>query len=140
MCQSSFDNRDRILQRSTSQGSIGSPVYNRHGYTPTLSRSPQHFHRPGGFSTGLFLFLCVCVCLGSSSFRSPNSGGSTVCSAGATGVPSPPLKWLLVTLPINGTDVIKYGCKLTRFFAVYAYNSLIKLTLGHQQTFIHMSC
>ncbi|CAG05175.1 unnamed protein product, partial [Tetraodon nigroviridis] len=39
--------RDRILQRSTSQGSIGSPVYNRHGYTPNLSRSPQHFHRPG---------------------------------------------------------------------------------------------
>uniref|UniRef100_A0A3Q2D8M5 Actin binding LIM protein 1a n=1 Tax=Cyprinodon variegatus TaxID=28743 RepID=A0A3Q2D8M5_CYPVA len=42
-----YDRRDRILQRSTSQGSIGSPVYNRHGYTPTLSRSPQHFHRPG---------------------------------------------------------------------------------------------
>uniref|UniRef100_A0A3Q3SGX7 Actin binding LIM protein 1 n=1 Tax=Mastacembelus armatus TaxID=205130 RepID=A0A3Q3SGX7_9TELE len=42
----SYDRRDRILQRSTSQGSIGSPVYNRHGYTPTLSRSPQHFHRP----------------------------------------------------------------------------------------------
>uniref|UniRef100_A0A1A8NTG5 Actin binding LIM protein 1a n=1 Tax=Nothobranchius rachovii TaxID=451742 RepID=A0A1A8NTG5_9TELE len=41
-----YDKRDRILQRSTSQGSIGSPVYNRHGYTPTLSRSPQHFHRP----------------------------------------------------------------------------------------------
>ncbi|KAG7492465.1 hypothetical protein MATL_G00014700 [Megalops atlanticus] len=33
-------------ERSTSQGSIGSPVYNRHSYTPTLSRSPQHFHRP----------------------------------------------------------------------------------------------
>uniref|UniRef100_A0A8C6M6A3 Actin binding LIM protein 1a n=1 Tax=Nothobranchius furzeri TaxID=105023 RepID=A0A8C6M6A3_NOTFU len=44
-----YDKRDRILQRSTSQGSIGSPVYNRHGYTPTLSRSPQHFHRPGGY-------------------------------------------------------------------------------------------
>uniref|UniRef100_A0A8C7YUZ6 Actin binding LIM protein 1a n=1 Tax=Oryzias sinensis TaxID=183150 RepID=A0A8C7YUZ6_9TELE len=42
-----YDRRERILQRSTSQGSIGSPVYNRHGYTPTLSRSPQHFHRPG---------------------------------------------------------------------------------------------
>ncbi|XP_054885966.1 actin-binding LIM protein 1-like isoform X7 [Poeciliopsis prolifica] len=45
--ESFYDRRDRILQRSTSQGSIGSPVYNRHGYTPTLSRSPQHFHRPG---------------------------------------------------------------------------------------------
>uniref|UniRef100_A0AAQ4RRJ0 Actin binding LIM protein 1a n=2 Tax=Gasterosteus aculeatus aculeatus TaxID=481459 RepID=A0AAQ4RRJ0_GASAC len=42
----SYDRRERVLQRSTSQGSIGSPVYNRHGYTPTLSRSPQHFHRP----------------------------------------------------------------------------------------------
>uniref|UniRef100_A0A4W5LRZ1 HP domain-containing protein n=1 Tax=Hucho hucho TaxID=62062 RepID=A0A4W5LRZ1_9TELE len=38
--------RERILQRSTSQGSIGSHVYNRNSYTP-LSRSPQHFHRPG---------------------------------------------------------------------------------------------
>uniref|UniRef100_A0A673YAD9 Actin binding LIM protein 1a n=1 Tax=Salmo trutta TaxID=8032 RepID=A0A673YAD9_SALTR len=42
---SCYDMRERILQRSTSQGSIGSPVYNRHSYTP-LSRSPQHFHRP----------------------------------------------------------------------------------------------
>uniref|UniRef100_A0A3B3RJW1 Actin binding LIM protein 1a n=1 Tax=Paramormyrops kingsleyae TaxID=1676925 RepID=A0A3B3RJW1_9TELE len=42
-----FDMRERIIQRSTSQGSIGSPVYSRHSYTPTLSRSPQHFHRPG---------------------------------------------------------------------------------------------
>nr|XP_020453158.1 actin-binding LIM protein 1 isoform X17 [Monopterus albus] len=44
--EGSYDRREYILQRSTSQGSIGSPVYNRHGYTPTLSRSPQHFHRP----------------------------------------------------------------------------------------------
>ncbi|KAM9727568.1 actin-binding LIM protein 1a isoform 4-T4 [Menidia menidia] len=45
--EGSYDMRERILQRSTSQGSIGSPVYSRHGYTPTMSRSPQHFHRPG---------------------------------------------------------------------------------------------
>uniref|UniRef100_A0A3B3WXT5 Actin binding LIM protein 1a n=1 Tax=Poecilia mexicana TaxID=48701 RepID=A0A3B3WXT5_9TELE len=51
--KSFYDRRDRILQRSTSQGSIGSPVYNRHGYTPTLSRSPQHFHRPGAYSKRL---------------------------------------------------------------------------------------
>ncbi|XP_067381916.1 actin-binding LIM protein 1a isoform X5 [Channa argus] len=44
--EGSGERRERILHRSTSQGSIGSPVYNRHGYTPTLSRSPQHFHRP----------------------------------------------------------------------------------------------
>nr|XP_023864621.1 actin-binding LIM protein 1-like isoform X4 [Salvelinus alpinus] len=43
--KSCYDIRERILQRSTSQGSIGSPIYNRHSYTP-LSRSPQHFHRP----------------------------------------------------------------------------------------------
>ncbi|XP_016330211.1 actin-binding LIM protein 1-like [Sinocyclocheilus anshuiensis] len=42
-----YEMRERILHRSTSQGSIGSPIYNRHNYTPTLSRSPQHFHRPG---------------------------------------------------------------------------------------------
>ncbi|XP_035389543.1 actin-binding LIM protein 1 isoform X42 [Electrophorus electricus] len=41
-----YDMRDRTLQRSTSQGSIGSPLYSRHNYTPTLSKSPQHFHRP----------------------------------------------------------------------------------------------
>lgn len=45
--QSFYDMRGHILQRSTSQGSIGSPIYNRHCYTPTMSRSPQHFHRPG---------------------------------------------------------------------------------------------
>lgn len=40
------DIRDRMIHRSTSQGSINSPVYSRHSYTPTTSRSPQHFHRP----------------------------------------------------------------------------------------------
>nr|XP_058910354.1 actin-binding LIM protein 1 isoform X5 [Kogia breviceps] len=40
------DGRDRMIHRSTSQGSISSPVYSRHSYTPTTSRSPQHFHRP----------------------------------------------------------------------------------------------
>uniref|UniRef100_A0A8C5F1Q7 Actin binding LIM protein 1 n=1 Tax=Gopherus evgoodei TaxID=1825980 RepID=A0A8C5F1Q7_9SAUR len=40
------DVRDRMIHRSTSQGSISSPVYSRHSYTPTMSRSPQHFHRP----------------------------------------------------------------------------------------------
>nr|XP_033796447.1 actin-binding LIM protein 1 isoform X4 [Geotrypetes seraphini] len=42
----------RVIHRSTSQGSIGSPVYSRHNYTPTLSRSPQHFHRPELLSPG----------------------------------------------------------------------------------------
>nr|XP_023402453.1 actin-binding LIM protein 1 isoform X1 [Loxodonta africana] len=41
------DTRDRMIHRSTSQGSINSPVYSRHSYAPTTSRSPQHFHRPG---------------------------------------------------------------------------------------------
>lgn len=40
------DVRDRVIHRSPSQGSINSPVYSRHSYTPTTSRSPQHFHRP----------------------------------------------------------------------------------------------
>ncbi|XP_071985467.1 actin-binding LIM protein 1 isoform X16 [Engystomops pustulosus] len=47
------DGRDRIIQRSTSQGSINSPVYSRHNYTPTISRSPQHFHRPELLCTGV---------------------------------------------------------------------------------------
>ncbi|XP_041426055.1 actin-binding LIM protein 1-like isoform X9 [Xenopus laevis] len=46
------DGRDRVMQRSTSQGSINSPVYSRHNYTPTISRSPQHFHRPELLRTG----------------------------------------------------------------------------------------
>ncbi|XP_026132204.1 actin-binding LIM protein 1 isoform X23 [Carassius auratus] len=44
-----YDMRERIMQRSTSQGSIGSPVYHRHNYIPPLSKSPQHFHRPDSF-------------------------------------------------------------------------------------------
>uniref|UniRef100_A0A8D0C140 Actin binding LIM protein 1 n=1 Tax=Salvator merianae TaxID=96440 RepID=A0A8D0C140_SALMN len=47
------DIRDRMIHRSTSQGSIGSPVYSRHSYTPTMSRSPQHFHRPALLSNGV---------------------------------------------------------------------------------------
>uniref|UniRef100_A0A6I8MYJ5 Actin binding LIM protein 1 n=1 Tax=Ornithorhynchus anatinus TaxID=9258 RepID=A0A6I8MYJ5_ORNAN len=47
------DVRDRMIQRSTSQGSINSPVYSRHSYTPTMSRSPQHFHRPELLSPGV---------------------------------------------------------------------------------------
>ncbi|XP_043911849.1 actin-binding LIM protein 1 isoform X15 [Protopterus annectens] len=43
------DARERMLYRSTSQGSISSPGYTRHSYTPTVSRSPQHFHRPAAF-------------------------------------------------------------------------------------------
>ncbi|XP_026102887.1 actin-binding LIM protein 1-like isoform X17 [Carassius auratus] len=45
-----YDIRERIMQRSTSQGSIGSPVYHRHSYIPPLSKSPQHFHRPAALA------------------------------------------------------------------------------------------
>lgn len=41
------------MQRSTSQGSIGSPVYHRHSYIPPLSKSPQHFHRP---DQGIYMY------------------------------------------------------------------------------------
>ncbi|XP_076982229.1 actin-binding LIM protein 1 isoform X6 [Tamandua tetradactyla] len=47
------DMRDRVIHRSTSQGSINSPAYSRHSYTPTTSRSPQHFHRPELLSPGV---------------------------------------------------------------------------------------
>uniref|UniRef100_M3ZY00 Actin binding LIM protein 1a n=1 Tax=Xiphophorus maculatus TaxID=8083 RepID=M3ZY00_XIPMA len=69
--ESFYDRRDRILQRSTSQGSIGSPVYNRHGYTPTLSRSPQHFHRPEAL-TGMQK-LCSSLCSNSVGSRNSDS-------------------------------------------------------------------
>ncbi|XP_055083295.1 actin-binding LIM protein 1 isoform X7 [Periophthalmus magnuspinnatus] len=67
--EGSYDRRERILLRSTSQGSIGSPVYNRHNYIPTLSRSPQHFHRPEAL-TGMQK-LCSSLC--SNSMGSKNS-------------------------------------------------------------------
>ncbi|XP_040923509.1 actin-binding LIM protein 1-like isoform X1 [Betta splendens] len=69
--EGSYDRRERILQRSTSQGSIGSPVYNRHGYTPTLSRSPQHFHRPE-ILTGMQK-LCSSLCSNSVGSRNSDS-------------------------------------------------------------------
>ncbi|TRY85427.1 hypothetical protein DNTS_016102 [Danionella cerebrum] len=50
-----YDMRERIIQRSTSQGSIGSPVYHRHNYIPSLSKSPQHFHRPACFLSPLLM-------------------------------------------------------------------------------------
>ncbi|XP_057704324.1 actin-binding LIM protein 1-like isoform X7 [Corythoichthys intestinalis] len=70
-----YDKRERILQRSTSQGSLGSPVYNRHGYTPTLSRSPQHFHRPEAL-TGMQK-LCSSLCSNSVGSRNSDSRPSS---------------------------------------------------------------
>ncbi|XP_063749809.1 actin-binding LIM protein 1-like isoform X4 [Eleginops maclovinus] len=38
----------KSIPASASQGSFGvQSLHNRHSYTPSLSRSPQHFHRPG---------------------------------------------------------------------------------------------
>ncbi|XP_051274360.1 actin-binding LIM protein 1-like isoform X4 [Dicentrarchus labrax] len=42
--EESFEMR-KCVPKSTSHGVH--LTYNRHSYTPTLSRSPQHFHRPG---------------------------------------------------------------------------------------------
>ncbi|XP_029312170.1 actin-binding LIM protein 1-like isoform X1 [Cottoperca gobio] len=45
--EESFEVR-KCIPTSTSHGSFGvHSMHNRHSYTPTLSRSPQHFHRPG---------------------------------------------------------------------------------------------
>ncbi|XP_035468541.2 actin-binding LIM protein 1-like isoform X2 [Scophthalmus maximus] len=46
----------KCIPRSTSHGSFGvHAMYKRHSYTPTLSRSPQHFHRPASMlSSPLF--------------------------------------------------------------------------------------
>ncbi|CAI5659160.1 unnamed protein product [Oreochromis niloticus] len=44
--EESFEIRTRV-PKSTSQGPLGlHTLYHRHSYTPTSSRSPQHFHRP----------------------------------------------------------------------------------------------
>ncbi|XP_040110989.1 actin-binding LIM protein 1 isoform X10 [Oryx dammah] len=68
------DGRDRMIHRSTSQGSINSPVYSRHSYTPTTSRSPQHFHRPELLSPGVQRsFLCTSSLSSAHSDSRPNS-------------------------------------------------------------------
>ncbi|KAM6963559.1 actin-binding LIM protein 1-like isoform 4-T4 [Tautogolabrus adspersus] len=36
----------KYIPQSASHGSFGVGMHTRHSYTPTLSRSPQHFHRP----------------------------------------------------------------------------------------------
>ncbi|KAM7370916.1 hypothetical protein PAMP_010426 [Pampus punctatissimus] len=50
ICES-FEMR-KCIPKSTSHGSFGvHALYNRHSYTPSLPRSPQHFHRPNqGFN------------------------------------------------------------------------------------------
>ncbi|XP_029977532.1 actin-binding LIM protein 1-like isoform X6 [Sphaeramia orbicularis] len=45
--EESYDMRKHI-PKSSSHGTFGAyAAYNRHSYTPTTPRSPQHFHRPG---------------------------------------------------------------------------------------------
>ncbi|XP_075890558.1 actin-binding LIM protein 1-like isoform X1 [Nelusetta ayraudi] len=44
--EDSLDGR-KTIPKSTSHGSFGMhAMYNRHSYSPSVSRSPQHFHRP----------------------------------------------------------------------------------------------
>ncbi|XP_070707608.1 actin-binding LIM protein 1-like [Pempheris klunzingeri] len=51
--EESFEIR-KSIPKSKSHGTFGlHEMYNRHSYTPTLSRSPQHFHRPGTLSPSL---------------------------------------------------------------------------------------
>ncbi|XP_061412364.1 actin-binding LIM protein 1-like isoform X9 [Lethenteron reissneri] len=38
---------ERLERRSSSHGTISSPGYARHGFSPSATRSPQHFHCPG---------------------------------------------------------------------------------------------
>ncbi|KAF7667697.1 hypothetical protein LDENG_00048980 [Lucifuga dentata] len=46
--EESYDIRKCRIPKSASQGCFGfRAMYNRHNYNPTVSRSPQHFHRPG---------------------------------------------------------------------------------------------
>ncbi|TKS85331.1 Actin-binding LIM protein 1 [Collichthys lucidus] len=104
----SYDRRERILQRSTSQGSIGSPVYNRHGYTPTLSRSPQHFHRPEAL-TGMQK-LCSSLCSNSVGSRNSDSRPTSpfrhhfLPHSQDCGSPSIPAYVLFLVLLTGGTD------------------------------------
>ncbi|CAI5659163.1 unnamed protein product [Oreochromis niloticus] len=52
--EESFEIRTRV-PKSTSQGPLGlHTLYHRHSYTPTSSRSPQHFHRPADESFNVY--------------------------------------------------------------------------------------
>ncbi|XP_051869499.1 actin-binding LIM protein 3 isoform X5 [Pristis pectinata] len=42
-----YDGFDLRQRRSSSPGYIDSPTYSRQGMSPTMPRSPQHYHRPG---------------------------------------------------------------------------------------------
>ncbi|XP_078087251.1 actin-binding LIM protein 3 [Mustelus asterias] len=45
--QDMYDGIDLRQRRSSSPGYIDSPTYSRQGMSPTMPRSPQHYHRPG---------------------------------------------------------------------------------------------
>uniref|UniRef100_A0AAR2IQG6 Actin binding LIM protein 1b n=1 Tax=Pygocentrus nattereri TaxID=42514 RepID=A0AAR2IQG6_PYGNA len=92
-----YDMRERIMQRSTSQGSIGSPVYSRHNYMPSLSKSPQHFHRPGE----RMLKLCSSLRSGNSDNRptSPFRHHFLPHNKGKTPAATQPLKYIPVSFP-----------------------------------------
>uniref|UniRef100_A0A4W3GQV5 Actin binding LIM protein family, member 3 n=1 Tax=Callorhinchus milii TaxID=7868 RepID=A0A4W3GQV5_CALMI len=45
-----YDGVDFRQRRSSSPGYIDSPIYSRQGMSPTMPRSPQHYHRPGNKS------------------------------------------------------------------------------------------
>ncbi|XP_051869497.1 actin-binding LIM protein 3 isoform X3 [Pristis pectinata] len=44
--QDMYDGFDLRQRRSSSPGYIDSPTYSRQGMSPTMPRSPQHYHRP----------------------------------------------------------------------------------------------
>lgn len=44
--QDMYDGMDLRQRRSSSPGYIDSPTYSRQGMSPTMPRSPQHYHRP----------------------------------------------------------------------------------------------
>ncbi|XP_043559754.1 actin-binding LIM protein 3 isoform X7 [Chiloscyllium plagiosum] len=50
--QDFYDGIDLRQRRSSSPGYIDSPAYSRQGMSPTMPRSPQHYHRPGGTESG----------------------------------------------------------------------------------------
>lgn len=51
----------KCIPKSASHGSFGvHTMYKRHSYTPSLSRSTQHFHRPGENSKVKYIFYELC--------------------------------------------------------------------------------
>ncbi|CAI5659166.1 unnamed protein product [Oreochromis niloticus] len=106
--EESFEIRTRV-PKSTSQGPLGlHTLYHRHSYTPTSSRSPQHFHRPADESFNVYRRAPIYK------QQDPNSSTSPASSLAGRNSLSPP----------RPADFSRYHDDRCRDFRIYPYEML----------------